>query len=102
MSRKLRTSIVLAGLMALAAVGGIAARRLSTSLGVRKEPVTYWFTMGDRPAVSKLEPRLVTIRLGLTGEVPDGLLFLVSSIDESPERAFKMHQTFVSDLLQAV
>jgi EpsI family protein len=82
--------------------GGIAARHLSTSLGPRKEPVTYWFTMGDHAVGSKFEQRLVEIRLGLTGEVPDGLLFRVSSIDESPERAFQMHQAFVNDLLKAV
>jgi EpsI family protein len=82
--------------------GGIAARRLSTSLGARKEPVTYWFTTGDKVVKSKFEQRLVEIRLGLTGEVPDGLLFRVSSIDESPARAFSMHDAFVTDLLKAV
>src|SRR4029453_11331373 len=35
--------------------GEIAARRLSTSLALRKEPVTYWFTLGDRAVRSKLE-----------------------------------------------
>ena len=82
--------------------GGIAARRLSTSLGVRKEPVTYWFTVGDRAVKSKWEQRLVEIRLGLTGEVPDGLLFRVSSIDDTPARAFRMQEQFVADLLKAV
>jgi len=82
--------------------GGIAARRLSTSLGARKEPVTYWFTLGDTAIKSRFEQRLVELRLGLTGQVPDGLLFRVSSIDESPERAFKMHDAFVNDLLNAV
>jgi EpsI family protein len=82
--------------------GDIAARRLSTSLGVRHEPVTYWFTMGDRAVRSKWEQRLVEIRLGLTGEVPDGLLFRVSSIDDSPPRAFRMQDAFVADLLKAL
>lgn len=82
--------------------GDIAARRLSTSLGPRKEPVSYWFTLGDTAVKGKFERRLVEIRLGLTGQVPDGLLFRVSSIDESPERAFKMHDQFVNDLLNAL
>jgi EpsI family protein len=82
--------------------GGIAARRLNTSLGARKEPVTYWFTMGDRAVRSKFEQRLVEIRLGLTGEVPDGLLFRVSSLDDQPARAFRLQEAFVSDLLKAV
>ena len=82
--------------------GGIAARRLNTSLGPRQEPVTYWFTMGDTAVKSKFEQRMVEIRLGLTGQVPDGLLFRVSSIDDSTERAFRMQDAFVTDLLKAV
>jgi EpsI family protein len=82
--------------------GGIAARRLNTSLGPRHEPVTYWFTMGDTAVKSKFEQRMVEIRLGLTGQVPDGLLFRVSSIDDSPQRAFQMQDAFVTDLLKAV
>ncbi|WP_280152729.1 exosortase-associated protein EpsI, B-type [Piscinibacter sp. XHJ-5] len=82
--------------------GGIAARRLNTVLGPRQEPVTYWFTMGDTAVKSKFEQRLVEIRLGLTGQVPDGLLFRVSSIDESTQRAFQMQDAFITDLLKAV
>jgi EpsI family protein len=82
--------------------GGIAARRLSTSLGQRQEPVTYWFTMGDTAVKSKFQQRMVEVRMGLTGQVPDGLLFRVSSIDESSERAYRMHDAFVADLLKAV
>jgi len=82
--------------------GGIAARHLSTSLGARQEPVTYWFTMGDKAVKSTFEQRLVEIRMGLTGEVPDGLLFRVSSIDDSPQRAYRMQEQFVTDLLKAV
>jgi len=58
--------------------------------------------MGDRAVKSKFEQRLVEIRLGLTGEVPDGLLFRVSSIDDSPQRAYGMQEAFVADLLKAV
>ncbi|HEX6707039.1 MAG TPA: EpsI family protein [Albitalea sp.] len=82
--------------------GPIAARRLSTSLGNRREPVTYWFTMGDTAVKSKFEQRLVEVRMGLTGQVPDGLLFRVSSIDPSPQRAWERQAAFVNELLKAV
>ena len=82
--------------------GSIAARRLSTSLGQRKEPVTYWFTVGDTAIRNKLQQRMVEIKLGLTGQIPDGLLFRVSSIDESSDKAFELQQAFVADLLRAV
>ncbi len=81
--------------------GAIAARRLSTSLGPRKEPVTYWFTVGDTAVKNKLQQRMVEVKLGLTGQIPDGLLFRVSSIDETPDRAFGIQDAFVAALLQA-
>jgi EpsI family protein len=82
--------------------GHIAARRLSTSLGQRKEPVTYWFTVGNTAVKGKLQQRMVEIRLGLTGQVPDGLLFRVSSLDDAPSHAFELQDTFVSDLMKAI
>ena len=42
------------------------------------------------------------IRLGLSGNVPDGLLFRVSSIDADPARAYAVHERFIADLLQSV
>ena len=82
--------------------GAISTRRLSTSLGRRREPVTYWFTVGDTAVKSKLQQRLIEIRLGLTGQVPDGLLVRISSIDDSPSQAFKAQDGFAADLLAAV
>jgi len=82
--------------------GSIDARRLDTNMGRRREPVTYWFTMGDQAVKSKWERRIVEVRLGLTGQIPDGLLFRVSSIDPEVSRAFGAHDLFVSDLLKSL
>lgn len=82
--------------------GSIPANQLNTSLGQRKEPVTYWFTIGNTTVKNRLDKRLAEIRLGLTGQVPDGLLFRVSSLDETPSRAFERQTAFVSDLMRAV
>lgn len=82
--------------------GNIEVRRLRTSLGSRAEPVTYWFTVGDRVIKNKLEKRFEEIRLGLTGQIPDGLLFRVSSIDNDTKRGFIMQQRFAADLLAKV
>ena len=87
------------------AFGVIPVRRLDTFLGPRQEPVTYWFTVGDQAvggstgAVSK---RLVELRYTLTGQIPDGLLFRVSSIDPDPAGAHRIHEQFVNQLLQSV
>jgi EpsI family protein len=83
-------------------VGDIAAQRLFTSMGPRKEPVTYWFTVGDKVVQGKMQKRLVDLAYGLTGRIPDGLLFRVSSIDENQGRANRYHDQFVNQLLKSV
>jgi EpsI family protein len=82
--------------------GAIPVRRLSTSMGPRKEPVTYWFTVGDRVVEGTIYKRLVEMRYGLTGQIPDGLLFRVSSIDPDPARAYAVHEKFVNQMLESI
>jgi EpsI family protein len=84
------------------ALGDIPVRRLSTTLGPRQEPVTYWFTVGDTAIQGKLQKRLADLRYGLTGRIPDGMLFRVSSIDSDPVRAYRFQDLFVDQLLAAV
>lgn len=83
-------------------MGSIAAQRLFTSMGQRQEPVTYWFTVGDQAVQTKMQKRLVELTYGLTGRIPDGLLFRISSIDGDQVRANRYHDLFVNDLLQAL
>ena len=90
-----------AGTLATAA-GEIPVRRLYTTLGNRHEPVTYWFTIGDRAVEGKLQKRLVELSFGLTGRIPDGMLFRVSSIDPDEARAYRMQDDFVRQLLDSV
>ena len=82
--------------------GNIDVRRLTTTKGPRDEPVTYWLTVGDHVIRNKVDKRLMEFRLALTGQIPDGLLFRISSIDKEPGRAFTMQQQFVADLMGAV
>jgi len=82
--------------------GDIAARRLVTAMGERHEPLVYWFTVGDTVVRGKLHKRLVDLRYGLTGLIPDGILFRVSSIDRDEAAAYRMQEQFINQLLQAV
>ena len=82
--------------------GAIPGRRMNTQLGNRIEPVTYWFTLGEQTVRSRFEQRMAEIRTTLTGQIPDGLLFRVSSIDANTKRAYGEHDRFVNDLLAAV
>jgi EpsI family protein len=82
--------------------GEIPAQRLYTTRGPRAEPVTYWYTVGDTAVQTKLQKRLVDLRYGLTGQIPDGMLFRVSSIDANEDRARRKQDRFVNQLLQAI
>jgi EpsI family protein len=82
--------------------GDIDVRRLLTSQGARNEPVTYWLTVGDQVVNSRLDKRIAEVRLALTGQIPDGLLFRISSIDADPARAFVAHQKFAADMMASV
>lgn len=84
------------------AFGEIPARRLATRSGQRHEPLTYWFTVGDRAVEGKLQKRLADLSAGLTGRIPDGLIFRVSSIDSDAARAWAVQERFVGDVLAAV
>ncbi len=83
-------------------ISEIPVKRLETRMLQRTEPVTYWFAFGSTAVGSHWQKRLVEVRLGLTGQVPDGLLFRVSSIDEVSDRAYSAHDKFVQDLLSAM
>ncbi len=82
--------------------GQIHAQRLFTTMGTREEPVTYWFTTGDAVVRSKLQKRLMDLRYGLTGLIPDGMIFRVSSLDSDQAQANRYQDQFVNQLLQSV
>ncbi len=87
----------------MTAQGDIPVRRLETSLGRdRFEPVTYWTTIGNRISLGGVEKRLLELEYGLNREIPDGLLFRVSSINQDTAAAFVDQDQFVRDLLSAV
>lgn len=80
--------------------GSIPVRRLETSLeNQRFEPVTYWTTVGDVAVASRLDKKLAEMRYGFHGQIPDGLLFRVSSINRDAAQAFAVQDSFVQQLL---
>lgn len=88
---------------ALAAGGhDIDVTRFLAVRGDRSEPVTYWFTMGDRVVLGRLERLRVQLAHGLRGRVPDGLLVRVSSIDANPAHAHAAQASFVGELAAAI
>lgn len=80
----------------------IPVKRMVAAMGARNEPITYWLMVGDSITSFGYPQRWHTIRYGLRGEVPDGVLVRVSSIDADATAAFIVQQRFVKELLSAL
>ena len=84
------------------ALGPIRVKQLETELGNRHEPVTYWSTIGNQLVQGGTEAKLTQLEYGFKGQVPDGLIFRVSSITRNTALAYKVQEQFVGELLEAV
>jgi EpsI family protein len=82
--------------------GALPVRRMVAQLGGRVEPVTFWFTVGEYTAVSGKDQKVMQLKYGLRGIVPDGMLVRVSSIGKDEEEAFKLQAQFIAEMKQAM
>jgi len=93
--------IVQAGTQAALTFGParIPVTHLVAAQGGRNEPITYWVVVGDRITGFGRAHKLATLRYGLKGQIPDGMLLRFSSIDADNGEAFGLQERFVQDLL---
>lgn len=82
--------------------GEIPVKRLVATQGQRIEPITYWTTVGDAVAINGLKWKLNQLKYGLTGKIPDGLLFRISSIQADDSAAYQIQDDFARELLDAM
>jgi len=82
--------------------GQVPVKRLVAFQGARVEPITYWITVGDRVARTGWEQKIAQLRYGLTGRIPDGMLFRVSSIDRDEARAYEVQSGFIQSVLSSM
>lgn len=82
--------------------GRIPVRRLLAINGPRNEPITYWITIGDRATLPGLSRKLIQLKYGLTGRIPDGMLVRASSIGKDQETQYRLQDQFLSDMIAAV
>ena len=83
--------------------GDIPVKRLVATQGQRVEPITYWTTVGDTVAISSgLGWKLKQMKYGLTGKIPDGLLFRISSIQSDENAAYQAQDDFSRSLIAAL
>lgn len=80
----------------------IPVKRLVAQQGRRIEPITYWTTVGGQVEVHGLKWKIQQLKFGLTGKIPDGLLFRVSSIQVDDAKAYQAQDDFTRALLKAM
>jgi len=82
--------------------GELPVKQLVARHGMRVEPITYWITVGDTTATKGWERKLVKLRYGLTGQIPEGMLVRVSSISPEPATAYQHQSEFIKGMLGAI
>ncbi|MDV6340806.1 EpsI family protein [Nitrosomonas sp. Is35] len=82
--------------------GKLPIKRLLAVKGYRNEPITYWVTVGNKAVLPGIEEKLQQLKYGMTGNVPDGMLVRVSSIDSDKNKAYQQQTIFIQDLLSSV
>ena len=76
--------------------------QLVATAGGRIEPITYWIRVGDKLARGNIELGLSRLSYGIRGQIADGLLVRVSSIDRDQQRAYRQQERFINDLIGAI
>ncbi|MDP8567779.1 exosortase-associated protein EpsI, B-type [Methylophilus aquaticus] len=83
-------------------LGDIRVKQLVATLSNRVEPITYWTTIGDKVVVGAKETKLEKLKYGFKGDVPDGILLRVSTINQTSQNAYALQSEFINALLSAV
>ncbi|MGI4719868.1 MAG: exosortase-associated protein EpsI, B-type [Janthinobacterium lividum] len=79
--------------------GELPVKRLVARLHERNEPITYWITIGEHAARAGIQQKLRRLAYGLSGEIPDGMLVRVSTIQANDAQAWRVQDRFVSEML---
>lgn len=80
--------------------GTFPVRRMFARSWRREEPITYWMTIGDEVRLPGLGRHMAMFAHGLSGEIADGMLVRISSLDPDAARAWQLHERFASVLLE--
>jgi len=76
--------------------------RITTQLGNRYEPITYWLRVGDTLVQGHIEQTFTRTIQGLAGNVPDGILFRVSEINSNFQDSLDLQDQFIRALLSSM
>lgn len=70
--------------------------------GGRREAVTYWFTIGNHVALTRLGRLLTEIKYSATGQIPAGTLVRISSLGPGSSVEYRAQVRFADELLASI
>nr|WP_314900886.1 exosortase-associated protein EpsI, B-type [uncultured Deefgea sp.] len=80
----------------------IPVTQLITEYGERKEPLTYWVSVGNDIVKNKTDQKLKQIEYGFKDAIPDGIIFRVSTIDADASASFRVQRKFIDDFYRSL
>jgi len=84
------------------AQGMVAVNRLVAEAPGRPEAITYWVTLAGETVRDANTFRLLSLYYSARRLIVDGMLARISTIDPVPARAYRVHDAFVSNLMNAL
>lgn len=76
----------------------LTVRQLIGTRENRVEPISYWVTLDESATLPGIGRKLAQIRYGLKGQIADGMLIRVSTVDANVDAAYAVHDEFIRDL----
>jgi EpsI family protein len=80
----------------------LAVQRLTSELGPRREPISYWITLDRAATLPGWGRKISQLRYGLQGQIADGMVMRVSNISGDPPAAYAVHDQFIAQLHAAL
>lgn len=80
----------------------LRVRHMLAVRGSQHEPVSYWVTLDEAATLPGLGRKLAQLRYGLNGQIADGMLMRVSSINSNHEEAYALQDRFLRELYEQV
>ncbi len=80
----------------------LIVQHLRGVLGSRHETITYWITLDETATLPGFGRKMAQLRYGLRGEIPDGLLFRVSSFAANDQKSYELQNQFLKDLISSM
>lgn len=78
----------------------IPVKRMRAKKGGRVEDVTYWVRLGGSIVNNRFEQKINTLKYGLQGAVRDGLIFRVSTVNQT--EGFEVQGRFLREFMSSL